>query len=112
MSFHAALCIALAANFSVAIDSAPNTKEQLGPSYILALAPSAHSATIQASRAEQRVENARQRTTPAALYILPSYISPYGGSGSLVAEFAWLAFSIYASGAQSGRSPPVSLLGR
>jgi hypothetical protein len=112
VSFHAALCIALAANSSIAVDSARNTKEQLGLSCILALAPSAHSATIQANRGEQRVENARQRTLPAALFILPSYISPYGGSGSLVAEVAWRAFSLYAAGAQSGRSPPASLLGR
>jgi hypothetical protein len=110
--FRAALYIALAASPSIAVDSAPRTKQQLEPDCFLALAPSAHSTTIQSNRGEQRAENARRRTTAAISCILPSDISPYRGRGSLVAVVGLRAISLYASDTQSGRSPPVNLLFR
>lgn len=112
MALRLALCIGLTAAPGIAVDSAPNAKRHMEAGCILALAPSVHSATVQANRGEQRVDSARQRTTPVSGCILRSDLGPDRGRGSLVAVVAPLASLLYAKDAESGRSPPVSLLGK
>jgi hypothetical protein len=107
----APLCLALAAVLNIAVDSAGVTNEQQGPNSVLALAPPAHSTTIQPGRGEQRAENARQRTPAIFLFIDASRNNPHRHRGSFAAVAGYPRTDLFdTADTQSGRSPPGNLL--
>jgi len=107
----APLCVVLIAALGITFDSALRTNEQQKLNSVLALAPPAHSATIQANRGEQRAENARQRTTAGFPFIVPADNGPDRDRGSLVVVAGYSRTEPFdATDTRSARSPPRNLL--
>lgn len=112
----APLCVALAAALLVAVTAPTAPTEQQGLdsqrlSSIVALAPPAHSTTIQTNHAEQRAENARHRAPAPFPFLLPAHNTPGRGRGSLaVLDGSSRPQSVFTEDTQSGRSPPLDLL--